>query len=244
MYTYNTHNEGKGLLKLRYIWSPKNKPYTLEGFYGNITKDFKGNIFKVTTLPWSHHVIADKVPKDRVQSEDRKYENHRGYEFTMMNFMKEAFNCKYEVINPPDGNWGGLENGSWNGLTGYSARDDADVSVSGMFYTWARSQVMASEIFFGFDYIIIASPTPKQVPKFLAIVNPFDHFVWLSVIVSSIIVSTILFPLISRFENQMLPPRKDCNQARPNLTFLYGYGCVLGESMTDETTFRHGRAIR
>ena len=240
MFTYNFQNEGNSSVKLRYNWNSLPKPKTLDNFYGNSISNLKGKVVPVSTLPWALSVRADIVPENKNPPGHRQYENHRGYEFNILQFMENALNFKVDVTNPIDKNWGGISNnGTWTGMTSLAANGSAEIILSAVYYTWARSQVIHSAVFFDSDYILIASPTPKQASKLLAIINPFDYFVWTGLILSMVFM-TVCLPMISKLENKFVP--KSIRKKTINPTFIFR--CVLGEPVIDETSAPHGRAAR
>ena len=62
---------------------------------------------RIATNPWSHHVLADKIPEtDADFSESNKYKNYWGYEIEMLKNMANVLNFTYKIENPPDGKWG------------------------------------------------------------------------------------------------------------------------------------------
>ena len=240
MFTYSFQNDGHNVVTLRYRWNPFDKPETLDKFYGDSISDLKRKVVTVSTIPWPFFVSAEIVPKTKNPPDHRLYENHRGMEIDILHFMEEAFNFKADVTNPIDGSWGRLsDNGTWNGLTGEAAKGSAEIILSGVYYTWARSQVIHSSVFYLSDYISIAAPTPKQVSKLLAIINPFDRYVWTGLFLSTAFM-TIFLPMMSKLEHKYVPK----SRRKKNIDPAFIFRCLLGEPVTDETSAAHGKAVR
>jgi hypothetical protein len=114
---------------------------------------FLGHHLKIATNPWSHHVLAYEIDKsDPEFSESNKYRNYWGYEIDMLVAISDILKFKYTIENPPDGKWGHVENGTWNGLVAHAAQNAVDLAICDIFIVHGRAQMFEGTIPFDKDY--------------------------------------------------------------------------------------------
>ena len=116
----------------------------------------------------------------------------------------KALDFTYTIENPADGKWGHIEaDGRWSGLVAAAAFNDVDFVICDIFIVYGRVQVFDGTVAFDKDFQAFATPTPRPLPKYLAMVEPFQPLVWLCIAVSIVAIAVVLC-LISRTEAKIL----------------------------------------
>ncbi|XP_076348332.1 putative glutamate receptor [Tachypleus tridentatus] len=88
---------------------------------------------------------------------------------------------RYEIHRPPDGKWGSLINGTWNGMIGMIHRQEVDLAMGGMTISLARRQVVDFSPAYCFDRTTFVTRAPSENSKAWVIVFPFQWTVWLAI---------------------------------------------------------------
>ena len=111
-FTYNFFNPGETIP--RFIWR-KETPLTDVKQLFTPMEDFQDFEFRVGVLPWSHHVLGDKV--DAPEGSPATYKNYWGYEIELLKSIAKKLNFRYEFSNVEDGKWGHIEaDATWSGM--------------------------------------------------------------------------------------------------------------------------------
>lgn len=208
------------------------------------TRTFPGLTLSVATNPWSHHVLGDVIPEtDPEYSQSNKYRNYWGYEIEMLKSIAPILNFTYTIENPPDGKWGHVEpDGRWNGLVYHVSQDFVDLVICDVFIVYGRQQVFDGTIAFDEDYMVFSAPQPSLLPKYLALVYPFQLLTWILLSVS-VFVFSFLFFVVSRIEGSIMNWKFKEWYTLSDATW-YSYGTFLGEAITRDTKSEKGKALR
>ena len=111
-FTYNFFKAGE--IIPRFIWR-KETPLTNTKQVFTSMDDFQNFEFHVGVLPWSHHVLGDKV--DAPEGTPATYENYWGYEIELLKSIAKKLNFRYTFSNVEDGKWGHIEaDATWSGM--------------------------------------------------------------------------------------------------------------------------------
>ncbi|XP_046351217.1 glutamate receptor ionotropic, kainate 2-like isoform X1 [Haliotis rufescens] len=94
--------------------------------------------------------------------------------------LASTFNFTYEVLEPPDGEYGRILNGSWTGVVGMLERREVDMAVAALTVTQEREKVMD----FVYPYYYDAGGALYKLPdemstKWLTLIKPFKWEVFL-----------------------------------------------------------------
>ncbi|KAI9556298.1 hypothetical protein GHT06_018872 [Daphnia sinensis] len=123
-----------------------------------------------------------------------------GFVHEIVVWMAEKHDFTFEYIVPPDGAFGALVNGSWNGLVRQVIYGEIDLVATAFSITYPRSKSIDYTFPFSADPMAILIPYPRLDSTISGIVRPFQYEVWIGIILSMLILATILW-LISRFES-------------------------------------------
>jgi len=246
LYSYNFFHEfnDRKHIQLTYIWKPDNLVSDIQDVFTPLD-DLQGYEFKIATNPWSHHVLGEEIPAEEGGTAVNKYRNYFGYEIDLLQTLAKNMNFTYRISNPHDGLWGHIEaDGSWSGLIAYSAFNLVDFAICDIFITYTRTQVIDGTITFDVDYMVFAAPKPQLLPKYTALIMPFDAFVWIVIAGSLIIISFMAFIVASteQYLRKSNVPLGDW-WAFEN-SFFYCVGTLLGESITNYDRSQISTALR
>ena len=190
--------------------------------------DFGGSLLRVTAVPYAHHVQARAIPPDRGDwCEGNQYEGHYGYEIEMMEEARRVLNFEYAVTNPPDQGWGIVqEDYRWSGMVGEVAYGRADIAISciGTSYFWDK--MFERTVDFDWDMMHFVAPFPQPVPKFMALVLPFDRLVWAS-FAAAFLLSVAAFYLAAAAEGRILREAVSDWSAGVGRATWYSFASVL-----------------
>ena len=71
-----------------------------------------------------------------------RFRDYWGFEIAMIDELSKVLDFSYEVVNPPDGQWGLInEDGQWNGKIGMAARGEVDFIMGDILMSFNRFQV-------------------------------------------------------------------------------------------------------
>lgn len=237
-FTYNFFKPGEVIT--RFIWR-KETPLTATEQIFTSMDDFHGFEFHVGVLPWSHHVLGDKV--EAPEGTPATYENYWGYEIDLLKSISKKLNFKYKFSNPDDGKWGHIEaDATWSGMVAQAAWGDVDFMICDMFLTFIRMQMIDGTIAFDKDYMVFVAPNPQQNPKYLALIQPLNPVVWLFII-TSLAGGAVFFLLVAKAEEKIVNvPLKAWNSIYESMWYVYG--TLIGESITRDANSVGANAIR
>ncbi|XP_020801640.1 glutamate receptor 1 [Drosophila serrata] len=125
-----------------------------------------------------------------------------GYCKDLADMLANHLSIKYEIRLAQDGNYG-AENqyapGGWDGMVGELLRKEADISIAPMTITAERERVIDfSKPFMTLGISIMIKKPVKQTPGVFSFLNPLSQEIWISVILSYLGVSIVLY-FVTRF---------------------------------------------
>ncbi|XP_076352268.1 putative glutamate receptor [Tachypleus tridentatus] len=126
-------------------------------------------------------------------AEETELQQPIGVDIEILNVLQKLFNITYEIHRPPDGKWGSLINGTWNGMIGMIHRQEVDLAMGGMTISLARRQVVDFSPAYCFDRTTFVTRAPSENSKAWVIVFPFQWTVWLAI---TLAVFTVAFNLL------------------------------------------------
>ncbi|XP_040566786.2 glutamate receptor ionotropic, delta-2-like [Lepeophtheirus salmonis] len=118
--------------------------------------------------------------------------SYSGIMWTALNFFATAMNFEYEILRPPDGQWGVRnENGEWNGMLGMVKRNEVDFALGPFAVIYEREQACDFTVPIDIDYWAVIVPIqPHQ--NYWIILRPFGLLLWLSLGLTTLLYTTIL----------------------------------------------------
>eukprot|EP01080_Neovahlkampfia_damariscottae_P006636 gene6636-10801_t len=121
-------------------------------------------------------------------------ERFSGFSIDMMNeILKTVPNITYDIQLVKDGNYGGLKNGSWNGMVGEMIRNEADITFSSLTVTGPRSDVIDYTSSFLDVGLRILIPKPQTAAKLDSFLEPFSWEVWLIICLTFLLFVVLLW---------------------------------------------------
>lgn len=113
-----------------------------------------------------------------------------GLEYKLLKLLSEGLKFQYELLVPDEMQWGWeKEDGNWTGLTEMIRRNQADIALSKIGYTYDRARVVNFSFPYGIETMPFATKAPAILGKEMAIIKPFTPEVWLYLLISIIFVS-------------------------------------------------------
>ncbi|KAH8364845.1 hypothetical protein KR084_012569, partial [Drosophila pseudotakahashii] len=156
-----------------------------------------------------------------------------GYCKDLADMLAGQLGIKYEIRLVQDGNYG-AENqyapGGWDGMVGELVRKEADIAIAAMTITAERERVIDfSKPFMTLGISIMIKKPVKQTPGVFSFLNPLSQEIWISVILSYVGVSFVLY-FVTRFPPYewriVRRPQADSNAQQPP-------GIIGGATLSD-----------
>ena len=161
--------EGKTMIKIAETsrMGPTNLP-SLRDMLRHRFADMKGYKYKVGALAYAPFLMKNKEEK------------FSGYEIMQVDALATLLNFTYNIIEPPDGEWGRItSDGLWTGLIGHALYGHTNWSMSMISVTQEREAIIDFCVPFYFDFLGFVAPLPKELPKYKAIFRPFSGHCWI-----------------------------------------------------------------
>ncbi|XP_042855535.1 ionotropic receptor 21a-like [Penaeus japonicus] len=114
-----------------------------------------------------------------------------------------TLNFKPVFEHPGPARWGTiLPNGTHTGMVGRISNDEAEMGVGNVFVTEVRAQYITFSIPYDYERACFLTPSPKEMPRWMALTFPFTLYVWLLLImtVASLVVFVPLFGKVMMLE--------------------------------------------
>ncbi|XP_023225694.1 glutamate receptor ionotropic, delta-2-like [Centruroides sculpturatus] len=119
-----------------------------------------------------------------------------GFSFEIINKMAEYFNFTYEIIIPIHKVYGSkLPNGTWIGIIGMLANNEADIAAIPLTVIQERKEVAVFSTTLFKDSINILMKQPSASGNAGALLSPFNLYVWIILIVFSILMGPLVYLL-------------------------------------------------
>ena len=95
---------------------------------------------------------------------------------------------------------------------------------------------------FDTDYMEFAAPNPQPMLKFLAVIKPFDVYVWMGMGASLIVISMAMW-IFAKQEGKLLNQHFRTWEVKDQALW-YAFGTFIGESITRDTNSQAARGLR
>ena len=239
--------------KLLYIWDSKSPPMTHDGgFYGNVTRNFNAQKFMFCGSEVDVDLMFCKRKRKTYETvepgkDSDEYLGCGGYDIEQLRFASEMFNFNYGIIASKGYGTNDFDNttGRWKGVLGHLLYRRADLTMS--IYLQGHGNRLRYPVISpmhdspGSEFIL--SAVPKMLPNVFAIVYPFGSILWISTIVT-VIIMTILFPLVSKVQKRMDIILHQRLNREKEISAFFGFSALLGENMRGESVTYHKGPIR
>ncbi|XP_071527933.1 glutamate receptor ionotropic, delta-1-like [Panulirus ornatus] len=164
---------GRPEIILRNRWSPGRGFQEDSDLFPNLFLDFNGHTFRAVTNsfpPFSHYSSGNSThPLAMEDCLDKR----------IVDAVAKVHNFSYQVFEPEDGLWGyQLENGSFTGVLGEIQHYKADFSLD-LSITAEREEVIDYTIGYHWEPLTFVTSKPQPLPQWLALVRPYQAYVWL-----------------------------------------------------------------
>ncbi|XP_040579694.2 uncharacterized protein [Lepeophtheirus salmonis] len=223
------------------IWSLKTKQFIQNKslLRTSYPTNFRGTVLKVAFM-FSPPYVLEISGSPRIKT---------GLEYKIVSTIGESLNYKTNFTESVDCQWGSTdENGSWTGIIGMIERREADIGIGTITRTYDRAQAVDFSLGFVEQFLTFFAHVPQELPKWQAILWPFDKMTWLMVFLTMIIffifyvlvyggttsekkgisVSTALIQTWSSFLNQGINhPKELYLRILLGTWFLYSYCIIL-----------------
>ncbi|XP_017861458.1 PREDICTED: glutamate receptor 1 [Drosophila arizonae] len=124
-------------------------------------------------------------------------ERFEGYCKDMAELIANRLGIKFELRLVQDGNYGSENQfapGGWDGMVGELVRKEADMAIAAMTITAERERVIDfTKPFMSLGISIMIKKPVKQTPGVFSFLNPLSQEIWISVILSYVGVSLVLY---------------------------------------------------
>ena len=155
-------------------------------------KNLEGHHFMVAAMP-SNPYITGMIPADFSADGSMTY-RFTGFFAEVFDNLQEIMNFTYEVIKPPDRQWGAIQpDGTWNGMVNLLANQIIDMGIAEFTVTQERSAVLtfATPITQIYHTLFIKNPAEKF--NFMAYIEQFHWLAWVGLLILLATVPPILF---------------------------------------------------
>ncbi|XP_035218116.1 probable glutamate receptor [Stegodyphus dumicola] len=120
-----------------------------------------------------------------------------GTEARFLQTLSEALGFRYELLTPPDREWGRLQqDGNWTGIIGMVQRKEADMALCALGITHQRFEALNISEYYFSDSIKFVARIPGLASKANAYLHTFQSTIWISSFVT-LSLAVISFHIIS-----------------------------------------------
>ncbi|XP_076113503.1 glutamate receptor U1-like [Mytilus galloprovincialis] len=216
MYTLMWHRDQRGLSDIKINGSV----LTDKDIFPNARFSFNNRKFLVSTIPSYPFVMFDNTTK-----------TYTGITMKLLKHLSEGLNFTYDLIGPPDGNWGAeLDNGYWNGMVGQLQRKEVDMVATALTVQSQREMVMdfTHPYYYEFSSILVKKSDPSET-RWTKLLDPFSSTVFLFVGISVPACSFLIFffEKYNPFYGKVIQRRKTRGLHHFSDSFYYMYGALL-----------------
>ncbi len=221
---------------------PSHKDYTItqENIFDR-QRTLNGKTINILSIPMDLHIEA--TPIKNPKSNQKMFKDRWGLSIYILQAIQERLNFKVEFWNPyPMCDYGELDShGSWTGGMKMVHDHTCDVIIDWS-YSFERCQIMSIIPMNYLDYETFSSPVPHPKSNFLAIVTPYQSYVWILIMIS--------VPAMGFLNNQLalmegyISGKKIKPWASLGRSLWYSFGTLQGESITRDINMKMVTAIR
>ena len=159
----------------------------------------------------------------------------RGPLALIMNSFCEKYNVSYRIITPPDNVYGvPIGENKFNGVVGMVQNLEVDLGGALFSMITDRQKVVDFSDSIGVEEYSIMMKTPKTV-KAKNVLTPFSLLVWISILVSSVFMSFIMYVFINIAERQVISDKPDQFSLLQISWFVYGALVKQGSTLAPAT---------
>ncbi|ALC43237.1 Glu-RI [Drosophila busckii] len=162
-------------------------------------------------------------------------ERYEGYCKDLAELLASRLGIKFELRLVQDGSYGNENHfapGGWDGMVGELVRKEADIAIAAMTITAERERVIDfTKPFMSLGISIMIKTPVKQTPGVFSFLNPLSQEIWLSVLLSYVCVSLVLY-FVTRY-----PPHEWRIVRRPDAdpqTAQQPPGIIGGTTLSDQ----------
>ncbi|XP_078384338.1 glutamate receptor ionotropic, kainate 2-like isoform X1 [Oculina patagonica] len=177
-----TWNSTKGAVLFENISSNLENPST--------KTSLQGKIFKVVVVENAPYVMKEKEV-------DGSFSYH-GFCIDLLNELARNLKFSYEIYTSTDGLYGAeTENGTWDGLIGELTSQRADIAAADLTITEGREKVVDFTVPYMHytEDLLIKKPSSSRPSDLLQFMNPFDNYVWITILAIVAVISVAVFVL-------------------------------------------------
>ncbi|KAM8710464.1 hypothetical protein ACLKA7_017133 [Drosophila subpalustris] len=165
-------------------------------------------------------------------------ERFEGYCKDLAELLATRLGIKYELRLVQDGSYGSENQfapGGWDGMVGELVRKEADIAIAAMTITAERERVIDfTKPFMSLGISIMIKKPVKQTPGVFSFLNPLSQEIWISVILSYVGVSLVLY-FVTRFPpHEWRIVRRATNDATTTTTTQQQPPGIIGGSEPQE----------
>ncbi|XP_066963772.1 glutamate receptor ionotropic, kainate 4-like isoform X1 [Macrobrachium rosenbergii] len=182
---------GEAGIRLMNKWTPTTGFIWNNSLLEDEFADMNGHQLKIVQLDWypfldydrdSNETSTTVTPKDSV-------------DIRMLNAIAKVRNFTYVMRVPWDEQWGVVTpSGNWTGMIGTLQYHKADFSMS-VTYLRERLPVIDYTRVYVIEPLVLVSSKPRQIPSYLALVQPFQGKLWVGVLISTASAGIVLWAL-------------------------------------------------
>ncbi|XP_050405931.1 glutamate receptor ionotropic, kainate 3 [Patella vulgata] len=163
--------------------------FTVDNLFPNYNFNFNNRMFVVSTMEWWPFIIKERRGNKTTYS---------GICYDLLKELSTSLNFSFQLIEPPDQEWGIMKDGRWTGLIGQLARSEVDLVVAAITVSNARETVMDFSFPYFYDSTGIFLRKPDAgLQKWYTLLAPFTWQVLLCICGVLVFTSVFLY-LIER----------------------------------------------
>ncbi|XP_077977877.1 glutamate receptor ionotropic, kainate 2-like [Glandiceps talaboti] len=181
------------------FWEPsKGTNYTMvpSVVKPNVTNALKNRTFIVTTILENPYVMEVASENGEILAGNDRY---KGFCVDLLAEIANILGFEYELKLVPDGKYGALVDGKWNGMVGQLIARKADLAVAPLTISYARERVVDfAKPFMNTGISILYRVPESKNPGVFSFLSPLDFDIWLYMLLAYLGVSVTLF-ILARF---------------------------------------------
>ncbi|XP_035208863.1 glutamate receptor ionotropic, delta-2-like isoform X2 [Stegodyphus dumicola] len=148
-------------------------------------EEMEGINLKIACLNHPPYVVVN-------ETEQGRWELSGGIDAFVIKLLQQKYCFKYEIIVPPDKNWGKLLDDRWTGITGMVNRNEVDLGIANLMITEKKYDAVAFSVPYSVDGFAMVSLAPRTSENTGAVLQPFQTEVWCAIFASVLIISCLL----------------------------------------------------
>lgn len=186
LYTHRLYTDGLGSNQPIVLTSWINRKFSrphIDMFPPKLVQGFSGHRFLISAADQPPYVFKSKV-QDRFGNVDVKWE---GLEYRILTILGKKLNFTFDIVEPKS-----LLLGSGDAVTEDIRRRKADIGIGGIYTTSERTAGLDMAVAHSMDCAAFITLTSKALPRYRAIMGPFQWPVW---VLLTFVYLIAIFPL-------------------------------------------------